>query len=409
MRQYIGARYVPIFADPLTWDNTHSYEALVMVDYMGDTYTSKKPVPPGVAITDTEYWVMTGSFNSQLSQIRTDVEDLQKHVYRKYLFVADSYGTSIVPDIVSMLGLTSDDYTAVIEGGSGFGAAYGASTNWQTMIENTVTTDDDTYTDVVYIGGCNEAACAEATITTNAANCYEYVKTRFVNAKQWYMFAGYFGGVDGDTYDIAWRYRINRRLPLCLTATKKAFIMNEVWYPLADTNNLNSVDLEHPTAGGSAYVAAEICSCLMGGKADYKTDASDTFTLTSSHTVNYFNGFMYRHNDEVHGFIRSAQIAFDSPIQIVSSGTTFTLGTIPSRLIRGGQIDSGQTNDLFLGSLILVTSESGTIRTLPAEMYLSKANELKLRVSPAWNDNPGYYITSCQIAYFKFDLNGYMN
>ncbi len=77
MRQYIGARYVPKFADPLTWDNTHSYEALVMVDYMGDTFTSKKPVPAGVAISNTEYWVMTGSYNSQISALSYRVDTLE--------------------------------------------------------------------------------------------------------------------------------------------------------------------------------------------------------------------------------------------------------------------------------------------------------------------------------------------
>ena len=26
-RQYIGARYVPVFADPVEWDNVRQYEA----------------------------------------------------------------------------------------------------------------------------------------------------------------------------------------------------------------------------------------------------------------------------------------------------------------------------------------------------------------------------------------------
>ena len=53
-RQYIGARYVPKFADPIAWDKNNSYEALTIVTYLNNSYTSKKPVPVGVEITNNE-------------------------------------------------------------------------------------------------------------------------------------------------------------------------------------------------------------------------------------------------------------------------------------------------------------------------------------------------------------------
>ena len=67
-RQYIGARYVPKFADPIEWNNARSYEALEIVTYLGTSYTSKKNVPVGVAITNTEYWVATGNYNAQVQE-----------------------------------------------------------------------------------------------------------------------------------------------------------------------------------------------------------------------------------------------------------------------------------------------------------------------------------------------------
>lgn len=67
-RQYIGARYVPVFADPLAWDITKNYDALTIVQNNNDTYTSKKAVPSGTAITNTEYWVKTGNYNAQLQE-----------------------------------------------------------------------------------------------------------------------------------------------------------------------------------------------------------------------------------------------------------------------------------------------------------------------------------------------------
>ena len=73
-RQYIGARYVPKFADPIAWDEASSYEALTIVTYLGTSYTSKKPVPAGTAITNTEYWAATGNYNAQVEAYRQEVE-----------------------------------------------------------------------------------------------------------------------------------------------------------------------------------------------------------------------------------------------------------------------------------------------------------------------------------------------
>ena len=73
-RQYIGARYVPKFANPIEWNNARAYESLEIVTYLGTSYTSKKPVPVGIDITDTTYWVATGSYNSQVEEYRREVE-----------------------------------------------------------------------------------------------------------------------------------------------------------------------------------------------------------------------------------------------------------------------------------------------------------------------------------------------
>lgn len=70
--QYIGSRYVPVFADPTQWDNTRVYEPLTIVLYGGDSYTSKQFVPAGIAITNTNYWAVTGNYNAQIEQYRNE-------------------------------------------------------------------------------------------------------------------------------------------------------------------------------------------------------------------------------------------------------------------------------------------------------------------------------------------------
>ncbi len=67
--EYIGARYTPIFADPVEWSSTRAYEPLTIVTYGNDSYTSKRAVPVGVEITDTEYWVRTSTGNPDISGI----------------------------------------------------------------------------------------------------------------------------------------------------------------------------------------------------------------------------------------------------------------------------------------------------------------------------------------------------
>ncbi len=72
--QYIGARYVPIIADPIEWDSTRTYEPLTIVSYQGNSYTSRQYVPIGIAITNELYWALTGNYNAQIEQYRTEVQ-----------------------------------------------------------------------------------------------------------------------------------------------------------------------------------------------------------------------------------------------------------------------------------------------------------------------------------------------
>ena len=79
-RQYIGARYVPIFGrkdeETIEWDNDAPYEPLTIVLYQGNSYTSRQYVPVGVEITNQDYWAITGNYNAQIEQYRREVADV---------------------------------------------------------------------------------------------------------------------------------------------------------------------------------------------------------------------------------------------------------------------------------------------------------------------------------------------
>lgn len=84
VREYIGRRYAPIFGrrgeSSTEWDNTAPYEELTIVTYHGDSYTSRRPVPSGIAITNTDYWVLTGLFNAQVEAYRAEVSYYDKRI-----------------------------------------------------------------------------------------------------------------------------------------------------------------------------------------------------------------------------------------------------------------------------------------------------------------------------------------
>nr|DAI42209.1 MAG TPA: hypothetical protein [Bacteriophage sp.] len=71
--QYTGARYVPLFAEPLEWDNKREFEPLTMVLHMGASYTSRQYVPKGIDINNEQFWALTGNYNAQVEQYRREV------------------------------------------------------------------------------------------------------------------------------------------------------------------------------------------------------------------------------------------------------------------------------------------------------------------------------------------------
>lgn len=71
--QYIGARYVPLFAEPIEWDRNKQYEPLTIVCHNGNSYTSRQFVPTGIEITNEAFWALTGNYNAQVEKYRKEV------------------------------------------------------------------------------------------------------------------------------------------------------------------------------------------------------------------------------------------------------------------------------------------------------------------------------------------------
>lgn len=79
VRQYIGARYVPLYAGD--WDSTKNYEPLTIVtDANGNSFTSLKDVPAGTALTDRNFWIQTSSFSGAVDTLQRRVSAVESDI-----------------------------------------------------------------------------------------------------------------------------------------------------------------------------------------------------------------------------------------------------------------------------------------------------------------------------------------
>lgn len=129
-RQYIGARYVPVFADPLQWDDTRIYEPLTMVQNQGETYISRTAVPIGIDILNDDYWVFLTNWNAQIEQYRQEVLTFDDRI---------TENANDISDIEDAIDGINDDITNINDDISAI-----ESDDWVTenrISDNAVTTD----------------------------------------------------------------------------------------------------------------------------------------------------------------------------------------------------------------------------------------------------------------------------
>ena len=138
-RQYVGARYVPIFGRKgegcIEWDKSDAYEPLTIVLYNGDSYTSRRYVPSGVDITNDSYWVITGRYNAQIEQYRQEVLGFQRQI--------DSLRYDLESDYVPF-----PDYNHYPKYGT-LGQVLTTLANGATKWENPVVPSDEQATEVI--------------------------------------------------------------------------------------------------------------------------------------------------------------------------------------------------------------------------------------------------------------------
>ena len=82
--KYRGRRYVPLIEDDRNpWSKENVYEALTVVSYEGNSYTSRKDVPSGIDINNKDFWACTGNYNAQIELYRRETVEAVNNVNNK--------------------------------------------------------------------------------------------------------------------------------------------------------------------------------------------------------------------------------------------------------------------------------------------------------------------------------------
>lgn len=330
VRQYVGARYVPVFADPLEWSDTIGYGPLTVVLHEGNSYTSRQSVPVGIDIGNTTYWAETGNYNAQIEAYRQEVlaydgritananaiaaetqaringdnelalriDSLSKQTPvqdengRNAVFIGDSYmaPTASYPQKLAyftaqLMGWTMYNYAY---GGSGWVDEAGASMNFYHQIQKAAQQISISVADVDYIvigGGFNDwndpTPLTYDQLYSAALQTVKEARVQFPNAQIIaipMMFRNY--GVDTHMHDLY--SAIVAGIAASGVAVK--VIKDAYMWQLGFKN----VDGVHPTVELYEIMAQYVASKAMGG--DVKTSRLYSQTLSGggiSTTLNF--------------------------------------------------------------------------------------------------------------------------
>ena len=279
-RQYVGARYVPKFANPIEWSAERTYEPLEMVTYLNNTYTSKKPVPQGVEITNPDYWVITGNYNAQVEQYRQQTEKVEESIKQieaqiqnikpdsffgsKAMIIGDSLNLENGWG-VKLKEIASLDGVVIGNGSAGFvskgrSAPYAGMDILETVqaATSSMTTEEKNTFDYIIVGcGQNDIAADVSTLTANTKAFFAYIKGNFPNAKVFFFLDHTFEAMSIKT-------KTNYEAINAAALSENVVVNYDLM--LVTFDNLEWSDGSvHMTADGYLHYAEKILNAIIGG------------------------------------------------------------------------------------------------------------------------------------------------
>lgn len=285
-RQYVGARYVPKLMGE--WNKALQYEPLSIVTHLGNSFTSKVPVPVNIDITNTNYWVNTGNYNAQVEAYRTQTAQLKTDLINEtanrknadkdnILWIGDSYSVNYnhkLPNGVRDM-LNAKNWYEYSKGGAGFAGAW-AGASFNDLIQLAKNEMSDTQKEMIkyvyIVGGANDSSFSWPQLKDKVVSTVQNARNSFPNAQVCFIFAS----CAYDTYQDLFaktKNMCNDNYVPCIFALPYYYLTGAFY----NTDNL------HFTEEATNYIISVISNLLCG--------ASYIPTVTASMSKACFEGW----------------------------------------------------------------------------------------------------------------------
>lgn len=295
------------------WDITKQYQAWTIVSDNNVGYISLKPVPAGVAISNTEYWGLIADYDVVVSDLANRVATLEGQMTtltgttipaiqagltglnygygllanRRVVMIGDSYADH-TPEtwqttLKTALDLDNDDCFAYAEPGGGFTKAGNNGYKFLGLLQahNLDITDHDTITDIVVCAGANDYYyyIDQNTLANAIADFFTYVNTIYTHAKVWISMVG-----NSKYKDSTKMFNLQKTVQIFeqITTAKGGCYMAGLHNIMHDAHNFD--DFVHPTQQANALIGYGAASYMKGGDFTYVSPRYNT-TITPSSNV----------------------------------------------------------------------------------------------------------------------------
>lgn len=266
-RQYVGARYVPKVMGE--WNKALQYEALSIVTHLGNSFTSKVPVPANIDITNTDYWVNTGNYNAQVEAYRTETARLKTDLNNEtanrknadkdnILWIGDSYSVNYnhkLPNGVRYM-LNAKNWYEYSKGGAGFAGSW-AGASFNDLIELAKNEMSDTQKEMIkyvyIVGGANDSSFSWTQLKDKVVSTVQNARNSFPNAQVCFIFASCAFETYQDLFTKTKNMANDNYVP-CIFALPYYYLSGTFY----NTDNL------HFTEAATNYIISVI-SCLICG------------------------------------------------------------------------------------------------------------------------------------------------
>lgn len=421
-RQYIGARYVPKFVGE--WDNTTAYEPLSIVLHNNASYTSKKQVPAGVLVTNTQYWVQTGSYNGFIQQIQQEVTALQEDVEelqddipalklrtnevtgRKMLFIGDSYVGYKVDNLKSFFDYAGEslgcDYTVSYYAGMGFTNINNRG-KFISLLQAVPAEDRASYSDIVVASGCNDYDSVSSTKSAIQEFC-QYAFANFPNAKVHIAMVGGF-----TDYQTSHSQIFEKALPAYRACGQYgAHYIDNAEYIMYDAASFR--DGVHPVDSAIQRMGYMIAEGIINGACqieEYKrfkpTPVNGTgYTITESYLP---DSYTFIHNNRV-GFGTKGYV-FCS-FQVTSYASCISGGTFDHEILDGFNFygfPSNWTSGLYACPVSVKVQKTNSVEMTTGLMYAKTNGKLAVTIQGLYSsDVQSISLWPMGICDLEFDL-----